>query len=320
MLEENNVSDPLELTAEEQAYFDNGGEVPSGEPAGGSAEPERPVLEAEAGGNEPDGEEEDDDSSSEQGKRPGFVPHRKLNKEIERRKAREAELAKEREDRIRLEERFNQFVQRFQQPQQQQPTEQEVAPPKAEEDLFGAVDYTGKKVETLDQRLARFEKAEEERQQAQRLQQATIAAERAFMAENPDLPDAVAHLRQTRIAELQIFGWTEEQALQKVYQEEQALAAHALQRGQNPAEIAYRWAERRGYSKKQPEIQPAEQPAAERLARQVDAKARSGTLSNGGGAPAPVQLDARTVAAMSEDEFAALMAKSPKALEKLMMG
>jgi len=320
MSDTENLNDPMELTPEEQAYFDNGGVEPSA-PANEPAEPEETVLEADTGHDEPEDGIDDTDDEPEQGKKPGFVPHRKLHKALEKVKAKEAEAAKEREERIRLEERFNQLVQRVQQPQQQQPQVQEPAPqvaPDPNEDIFGAVQHQAKTIEQVQAEITAYKQQRAQEEQKQRIIQAAGAAEQQFMAEAPDYPDALNHLRAARVAELQMFGLTEAQARAKVGQEEIQLAAQALQRGQNPAKLAYDWAKQRGYAKKAPE--PAPEPPAEKLTRQAEAQARSGTLSHGGGAPAPVKLDARTVAAMSEAEFSALMEKHPKALEKLLRG
>lgn len=312
---ENNVNDPLELTADEQAYFDRGGETEEVQNAAPEpVEPEPQVAEAD------DTEEDDDDASPEQGKRPGFVPHRKLHKALEKLKAKEADLEKERIERARLEERTNMLLQRFQQqplPVQTQ-TQQPEPAPNPQDDIFGAVEHQAKTLAQLQQEAETRRKAEEEQQKVGALLQRANLSVEEFKRSTPDYSDAYQHLRRSRAEELAMLGYPADAIEKTLYNDELAIAARAVQAGKNVGEIVYNLSKQRGYARK--EAAPVDNDPAEKIARTADAQARSATLSHAGGASAPATIDARAVARMSEDDFFAFMSKNKKALDQLMMG
>lgn len=312
-------NDPMEWTAADQAAL----EATATEPAGQAEEtPEAPAEEGQPTDAIAAAIEDDDDGDDESpsaAQRPGFVPHRKLHKAIEARKKVEADLTKEREERIRLEERTNQLLQRFQQPQPEARPEPEPPPPNPEDDFFGALAHQSKTVEELKRDVDNYKKQQEQESRVKSVLNAAHSAEREFITEAPDYPDAMEHLRNSRVAELKVFGLNDTQARQRVGQEEIQMAAQALQRNVSPARLAYQWATQRGYVKKAPaneEAAPSED-AATRINRAADAQSRSQTLG-GGGSSAPVGLTAQSVAKMSEAEFAKLMETNPSALNKLM--
>ncbi|MEV5407189.1 hypothetical protein AB0L20_32265 [Streptomyces albidoflavus] len=249
-------------------------------------------------------------------KRPGFVPHRKLHKALEKLKAKDAEFTRLREEHIRLEERTNQILQRMQSPPQPQAPVEE-PPPRPEDDIFGAVAHQAKTLDELRRDADQRKKVDEERARVGAVFDAANRKIAEFQATAPDYSAAYSHLLHSRKEELQMLGYTHDQIEQTLFNDELGIAARALQANKNPGEVIYNLAKQRGYAVKA--AAPAATPA-EQIAKTADVQARSMTLSSGGGSPVPVTLDARTVARMSEKEFAALMAKNPEALEKLMMG
>lgn len=324
MLEEK-TNDPLEWTADDEAALQA---TATQEPAGDDpADPPQEAAETVSQVAEVDDEDDADDDAPEANKRPGFVPHRKLQKQIERRQKVEQELTKEREERVRLEERTNLLLQRFQQPEQApkaQETVQEPPPPSVEEDIFGWGNHTGKRVETLEQRLDRLERERQHDGVVNQVKSAVTASEATFRQQNPDYDDACKFLFESRQAELEVFGINPVQAQQHIAGEFLRISQQALQTGKSPAQIAYEWARKRGYAKKDPDPAPsavadeARESAAERIARTADAQARSRSLGSGGGSGGPESLDARKLARMSEDDFAKIM-DSPE-VRKLMGG
>lgn len=69
-----------------------------------------------------------------------------------------------------------------------------------------------------------------------------------FTKTTPDFPDAYTHLRNLKSADLRVYGYTEDQIKQALFQEEAAIADKAIQNGKNPAEVIYEMAKRHGYA------------------------------------------------------------------------
>jgi hypothetical protein len=131
----------------------------------------------------------------------------------------------------------------------------------------------------------------------QELSHRVVAQESTFASEFPDYNEAVNYLRQARVRELAVFGVDQEQAIAKAGEELRQHAFWAASRGQNPAEMAYRIAESRGYQRKQPTAGPAE-----KLQIQQRGVAASRSLGSGGSAGGKISVDA--LLAMSNDDFA----------------
>lgn len=286
------------LAPEEKAYFESRGEV---------------TLPVEETPSAPIEQQPSGQAAGEEEGREKTVPHGAFHEERQRRKQAEEKARGLELENAKAIARLEALLQSNQPKDEPAPQ-----PPKVEEDIFGAVDYQGRKIETVEQRLERFEKAEQEAAQQRQIQAATAAAEQEFIRDNPDLLDAVNHLRAARSAELQVFGFTAEQAIQKIYQEERVLAAQALQRNQNPAALVYNWALQRGYSKKAPEA-PREDPA-KKLETLEAAQAANKTLSSAGGTAASGAITAMDLLKMSDGEFAAFRKSNPAKFRRIMAG
>lgn len=326
-------------TAEDQARFDalatghddpGVGDGESGDEGGERGAPltvqGKPLEEAVA---DADPSADDDDDGDAEGNRPGFVPHRRLHKAREQKKAAE-EQAKAAEARAqqaeinaaRAMERMNTLLQVFkgqQQPQQGQ-TQEPAAPPvrpRAEEDVFKTADYAVEQTESLAQRVERIEKAEQAQKELGQMADWARRHEEAFAKERPDYPAALSHLKQARARELAIQGYNRAQIEQQITADEVHIIRVAAHRQMSPAALAYEIAGTRGYSPKAPE--PPQEAPAERITRTAEAQQRSRTLSGTGGSPAgATNITAETVLRMSEDEFAAFAAKYPKKMEELL--
>lgn len=319
-------NDPLAWTADDEAQFNTLAQASEPE---AEETPEAPEADAGAAdepasrAQEPDDEDDDEPGDP---KRPGFVPHRKFHKAREKLKATEAELAREREERVRLDERTNALLERLRGVQQapaapQQPVQPEpVRQLTPDEDVFGWAEQTGKTVESLAQKLERLERGEQQRQTVQHVVEAVQHYEQQFAKDKPDYTDAAVYLKQARTRELMAFGLPEAQARAQVSQEMLRFAHDTLQRRQNPAETVYKWAEARGYAKAAPEPAKEDAGPVERIARTAEAQARSRSLSGGGGAPADTKIDARSLLRMSEDEFAKFSEANKSDLDRILMG
>jgi hypothetical protein len=126
----------------------------------------------------------------------------------------------------------------------------------------------------------------EQQSQFQQLVTTVQGHERTFAAATPDYPKALAHVRQVRESQLKLLypAATPQQLSQVISREEIQGAQQALQSGQNPADVLYRYAQTLGY--KPPEPAPAVVPAVP-----APDKSAARSLGSGGGA-GPTPADA----------------------------
>lgn len=232
-----------------------------------------------------------------------------LNRERRERKKFKAEaktaadqLAADKIERARLDERVNLLAQRLAQPA-----------PKAEEapkerDPFAVLQEHDAFI------------AQQRQQQELQIQQAQFASHvtlmvNEFKAVTPDYGDAYAFLQERRIAEMREMGANDQQIAQALPQEEFQLAAVALQNGRNPAEVAYQLAKARGYTKASAAVpKPTTPSAAEKLATIAKGQQNAQTLGNGGAPPA-AGLSLEKLATMTDKEFAAVSGDMEKLRE-----
>jgi hypothetical protein len=289
--------------------------APRDEPEEAPAEPVEPVAA------EPAVEtDDDDDDAAESPQKPGFVPHRKLHKEIEKRKA-----AEERES-VTI-KRLDDLLSRLNPAHVAQPEPKQEEPPapvfrKPDDDIFGAVEDTQKSLEELREENKQRKEREDQEVTRQRVIRAASEHERTFSEKQPDYNDALAYLRESRIEELKWgAGMDRAQAIEFITGEELNLAHSALTRRQSPAEVAYALAKARGYKRVEAKAeeaveQPANESPAERIARTAEAASKSRTLSGGGSAPKPDAMNGLRLARMSEEEFAKVM-NTPEVMKLL---
>jgi hypothetical protein len=293
------------LTAEDKAHLGGGEPVEKVEAPQDDAvvnDDDKPEPEAKA-----------DEPVEKDEKRHTQVSHAALEEERNRRK----ELAKERDalrdDKIRMEEKFR-LLQEAWAPQKQDAP----PPPKTDEDIFGSVDHVRAKADALEKQLNEQLRREQHMNARQDVQRRYSAAADEFKAEAPDFMDAYGHLMKTWHEELSARGVANHaEREQMIVNEELNIAYHAMQKGQNPAEIAYKMAKARGYAKK--EAAPTPPPAAEKLAAIAASQDASKSLSAAGGS-AGGQMTLERIARMSQDEFNAYVEKNPKTARRLMGG
>jgi hypothetical protein len=144
------------------------------------------------------------------------------------------------------------LAQLWQLAQQQTAAAQPPAPDPTNDPLGATLHDLG----TLKQQLAETQRLiadrEAREQQTTRLSQFTqaVQAEEAqFAAATPDYAEAVNHAKRVKFNEYVALGLQEKDAAARVQADSFALAQHALQSGQNPAEVAYRMAQALGYQK-----------------------------------------------------------------------
>ena len=168
-------------------------------------------------------------------------------------------------------------------PPQQEPT----AEPDPEQDPIGALKHAK-------QQLDEFRKQQEWQQYESQVWDRYRTVGQQAIAQKPDFKDAYQYALQSRATELRAFGYTDEQIPQVIKQEEFQIAASALERGQNPADVIYEFAKARGFGLAAPPsaVTPPPPPSQPTPVPQIDpklekAKADAATsLTSGGKAPA----------------------------------
>lgn len=299
-----------DLTAEEQNFFDTGGNA---DPVAKEVEPEE-TEEVDPEELDPDN---DDPAPEAKDKKPKLVPHQALHQERETRKKFEQQFRQSEIERVRLAERLNVFDQLRQHAAQPEP----IAPPDPDTDPVGALKYT-------QQQLAHFQQQEQqrvayERQQSQ--ESAQIAqidgsyrsAWQDFSARLPDAMDGYNHFVKGLDGYFQALGVPAgDQRNQMIAQEERRITMAALQAGANPAEVIYNLAKSQGYTAKAAKV-PAEK-ASEDIARRQ--KALPAARSMSGGQATGGDATASSLADMSDDEFSAVVDKMTPAQQRALFG
>lgn len=144
--------------------------------------------------------------------------------------------------------------------------------PNQDDDPVAYAIWQGKQAEKARDEIRQYKQHQEEEsartQAIQGITQHYRSSATEYMKTTPDFMDAYAHAMNVRTQQLMIMGATQEQAQSAVMQEEIQLAANAIQRRQNPAEMVYNLAKLWGYTPKS--VSAAEAPVTEKM-KQVKA-------------------------------------------------
>lgn len=214
-----------ELTAEETKFFESGGaevpqetaEAPAPAPAPAVAQPV-PAPAAES-----------------------TVPLAALHEERNQRKALQKELADYRQKMERMEQTFQQVLDKA----NAQPV------PKYEEDPLGYLQHTqqevSKTLKNVDEKVSKFEQQTVEQQNMQQLAMKITSAEAEFRGKAADYDAAVKYLKEVRKQDMLDLGVPAEHVDQLLTREIISFSQAALSNGKNPAESAYNMAKRYGY-------------------------------------------------------------------------
>jgi hypothetical protein len=313
------------LSEAELAYFSSKGEKTEGLASEPTPEPAPTVETAPEPSTEPPVGEVDDEEGiylDENGKARSvltgkFVPHAALHKEREKRKSVESERDTYKDKIARAEERLAILNEVLSQNQPKAQTQQEApaGPPNPEEDIFGFVKHLAAKEEQRSQELEQMK-----RQQAvQQVRNAYREDALAFAKEVPDFPDAYRHLAQSMAAELKVMGYPDNEIQQRLIAEEERVVMEAMQRRIRPAQVVYERARARGFTQPQPQAAQPQQNGGQKLQTIERAKQTQRTLSGAGGSSGE-GLTVDALAAMSDDEFAAVAAKLGKSKMKGYLG
>lgn len=307
------------LTAEESSLMDADRDSEHSQPEP-QPEPEaapEPAPEPEAAAAEPEAAEhaepEIDPATGKQRK----VDYGALHAEREKRRAAEGREREKSEQLAKLMGRFDVLSQLAQQKTQQQAAPQTDAPIEIPDINVDPVGHFEARTKLAEQKLAAVDKWREEQQKqtetynnVQRLQQIAQSHEAEFSKANPDYQEAFQHLRANRDAELEAMGYSDPAQRQQIINNDALqIAAQALQRNMNAAEVVYKMAKARGWAGKvvpQPIPAPAPQvhPDTAKLKTVAKGQAASQSLGQVNGS-APAETGVQAILAMSDADFAA---------------
>lgn len=260
-----------------------------------------PTVEADADdAPEPEDKPKKADKADKGKDKPKMVDHRAL---VEARNLLKREREDRQRERERMEQRWQQIIERTA-PKQPEPP----PPPQFEQDpaawLRHQTENTGKTVTELAEWRRQQETQRQQAEQDQQLQYAVGAAEQEFAAEQPDYGEALEFARTSRMNFFRAAGYSQAEAAQIVMQETKILAQRALQSGENPARRIYEIAKTFGYAQKQ---------QAETKIEQLRKGQRASSPMSGGGAEDENLPSLSTLAEMDNDEFDKLWGRMKKA-------
>ncbi len=297
------------LSAEEQAYFDNRGNVtePETKPETTAAEttPQETdeVEEIDVVDDDPDADVEDPDAEDQPLKK--VVPLKALHKEREARKALDEKLRQLEVDRARMEERMNMMLQQMQAPQQKddEPKQQEMP---GDDDPIGQIEWLKSQFLTKQQQEQQQAKEREQQQAIQRhvMEVDTILTQ--AMTADPTVKEAfdfgVNAIRQ-HYQKQGVPPWELEQYVARDMQQ------YALRAPKTVEEIAEFAKANARYYGWQPVAKVTETP-----------KPSTKSLSQASGSATGATISAQDVLRMPPDEFERWISKNPKKYRQMMGG
>ncbi|MBM3758299.1 MAG: hypothetical protein FJW38_30530 [Acidobacteria bacterium] len=227
------------------------------------AQPAQPAepAEPESAAVPPAGETIHDTSPSPRPEKPpaGFVPHGALHAERESRREAEARLREVNEKVANMEARFQEFIRRSQEPEVPSFDIDPAAALKHQQDILA------QKVDLVERREAAMARQQE-------FMGRYRAAAQEFAAKKPDFGHAYQHLIAQMREELELRGYRDPVRREEMLQIEEAdMALRLLEVGENPAEMIYRMAQRRGYKAQAPAARMAQLEAGAQAAQSVGA-------------------------------------------------
>lgn len=217
------MSDNDGLTAAEKQYFESSGETSVEEPSVESKEPE-PKKPPE-----------------------GFVPHGALHEERERRKALQQELSEIKSRVSGFDDLKSQVLELREKYSKQNETSFEEDPIKA---MYDSQQEIRKRIEEQEQYLRLQEHNNEyARQQSDMINKYQRAAQ-DYTKSNPDFSNAYRYIIEARQNQYSALGYTPDEVIQIMQEEERQIVQRAFSDEANPAERIYNLAVASGYQSK----------------------------------------------------------------------
>lgn len=244
--------------------------------------------------------------------RPKTVPHGALHAEREGHKATRAELQQAKDQLSQLQA----LRDRIAAARAEQPAAVDVGAPQEGADAKGddpaALRHLANRLQQTEARLHERDTREQEygvaQQENQVLHSSLMQSEAAFRATTPDYNDAAQHLAQARANQLQLMGMSQHEVMETLSAEVMEITRAAIEQGRDPAEVAYQWAKTYGYQPQGGNAAPAQkqQEANPMLAAIANGQKQSRSLNNARGGSSSAEVNANSIANMSEEEFGRL--------------
>lgn len=297
-----------ELTPQEQAYFDAGGEAPVEAAETPEAPVEAPQAEASVEPSEAPAEPPKKDGS--------WVPIGALHETRAQLKETKAAIEAMHRQRAEDEARWAVAQERLNMMQQAMMRANQPPEPTFDDDPVAAsrrgLEQAGAAVQQLGQEVLNIKQQQEMRAAIEDAQRWAIASEQRYAREKQDFPQAVEYLVKSRMDELQEAKYAPQQILHIMQQERMALLQRAREAGSDWANTLYGLARARGYQGK------ASVPAEQKMQQlQEGTKAAAGLSEVSGRQTVPLSI--QSLAAMDEDDFYKI-SSNPKEWAKLMGG
>jgi len=215
-----------------------------------------------------------------------LIPKSRFNQEIEKRKALEEQLAKEREDRIRFETQLQMLDQQAQH-QQMQYQQQAAA---AQQEILDNIDpldadtynYAKREIAALKEQLATVARDTETKTREMIYTNRVTTDEAKFQQTHPDFNDAFAHVQKVEMDIAKSLLGNEQAAQSYVADRMRAVLTTSVDSGKNAAETIYNMAKTYGYNttprteKTKPSIN------VEAVAKNMAAGANTSNIGNSG--------------------------------------
>lgn len=210
-----------------------------------------------------------------------LIPKSRFNQEIEKRKGLEAQLVKEREERIRFETQLEMLTNMHQQApqslQSQTPPIEDIDP--LDTDTYN---YAKREIESLKMQLANVAAETQARTTEMQMHNIVTAQEAAFSKEHPDFKDAMKHVQDVEFNIAKDLLGDERAANDYVGAKLRDVLTRSLNSGKNAADTIYKMAKNYGYTatKTQPKASPTKN--IEAISRNMERSANTGNLGNSG--------------------------------------
>jgi hypothetical protein len=215
-----------------------------------------------------------------------LIPKSRFNQEIEKRKALEEQLAKEREDRIRFETQLQMLDQQQQHAQLQQ-QQQNAA---AQQEVLDNIDpldtdtynYAKREISALKEQLANVTRETEQRTKEMIYTNRVTTDEAKFQQSHPDFNDAFAHVQKVEMDIAKNLLGNEAAAQSYVADRMRAVLTTSVDSGKNAAETIYNMAKTYGYNKTSRTEKTVPSIDVEAVAKNMARTANTSNIGNSG--------------------------------------
>jgi hypothetical protein len=215
-----------------------------------------------------------------------LIPKSRFNQEIEKRKALEEQLTKEREERIRIEAQWEMLNQHNQQTQLQEQQQYVAAQQQALDNIdpldTDTFNYAKREIEGLKAQLANVAKENEQRTKEMIYTNRVTSDQSNFEKIHPDFTQALEHVQKVELeVAKQLFG-NEQHAQNFVADKMRGVLTTSIESGKNAAETIYNMAKTYGYNTTSKSEKTKPTINVEAINKNMAASANTSNIGNSG--------------------------------------